>query len=61
MDGSSAQRQSSSGKSVCRRKETIIESYSRLRIVDLASVGPVGRSATDARFFYFATVFWLIP
>lgn len=29
--------------------------------VDLGSFGPVGTSATEARFFHFATVFWLIP
>lgn len=29
--------------------------------VDLGSFGPVGRSATEARLFHFATVFWLIP
>src|SRR5580704_16938057 len=27
----------------------------------LASLGPVGRSATVSRCFHFATVFWLIP
>lgn len=27
----------------------------------MASLGPVGTSATDDRFFHFATVFWLIP
>ena len=29
--------------------------------VDLGSFGPVGRSATEVRFFHLATVFWLIP
>ncbi len=28
--------------------------------VDLASFGPVGRLATEVRFFPLATVFWLI-
>ena len=29
--------------------------------VDLASLGPVGMSATEVRCFHLATVFWLIP
>lgn len=29
--------------------------------VDLGSLGPVGRSATEVRSRYLATVFWLIP
>ena len=29
--------------------------------VDLRLLGPVGRSATEVRFFHLATVFWLIP
>jgi len=29
-------------------------------IVDFACLGPVGRSATEVRFFHLATVFWLI-
>ena len=29
--------------------------------VDLATLGPVGRSAVAVRFFHLATVFWLIP
>jgi hypothetical protein len=28
---------------------------------DFASVGPVGRSLTELRFFHLATVFWLMP
>jgi hypothetical protein len=28
--------------------------------VERGSFGPVGRSATEVRFFHFATVFWLI-
>ena len=31
------------------------------RTVDLASLGPVGRSPTAVRFFHLATVFWLMP
>ena len=31
------------------------------RTVECASFGPVGTSATDDRFFHFATVFWLMP
>ncbi len=29
--------------------------------VDLVSLGPVGRSATELRFFHLATVFGLMP
>jgi hypothetical protein len=29
--------------------------------VEPASLGPVGKSATELRFFHLATVFWLIP
>ena len=43
------------------RKATITASSSMLRTVEAASLGPVGRSATDPRFFHFATVFGLIP
>ena len=39
----------------------MIASSSMERTVDLASLGPVGRSATILRCFHFATVFWLIP
>jgi hypothetical protein len=28
---------------------------------DLGAFGPFGRSATEARFFHLATVFWLTP
>jgi len=28
---------------------------------DFASVGPVGRSLTELRFFHLATIFWLMP
>ena len=35
--------------------------FSMLSTVEAASLGPVGRSATDPRFFHFATVFGLIP
>ena len=31
------------------------------RTVDLASLGPVGRSATEPRFFHLATVYGLMP
>ena len=37
----------------------MIASSSMERTVDLASLGPVGRSATILRCFHFATVFWL--
>lgn len=39
----------------------MIASSSSDNIVDLGSRGPVGKSATDGRFFHLATVFWLIP
>jgi hypothetical protein len=35
----------------------IIASSSIARTVDFGSFGPVGRSATELRFFHFATVF----
>ena len=47
-------------RSVCLRKATITASSSMLRTVEAASLGPVGRSATDPRFFHLATVFGLI-
>ena len=43
------------------RKATMIASSSNDRTVEWASFGPVGRSATEDRFFHFATVFWLKP
>jgi hypothetical protein len=43
------------------RKATMIASSSMERTVDLASLGPVERSATVSRYLHFATVFWLIP
>src|SRR5215831_13793987 len=42
------------------RIATIIAPSSMERTVDLASLGPVGRSAAVSRCFHFATVFWLI-
>jgi hypothetical protein len=39
----------------------MIASSSTDSTVDFGSFGPVGRSATELRFFHFATVFWLIP
>ncbi len=39
----------------------MIASSSMERTVDLASLGPVGLSATVSRCFHLATVFWLIP
>lgn len=38
----------------------MIASSSSDNIVDLGSRGPVGKSATDGRFFHLATVFWLM-
>jgi hypothetical protein len=46
---------------VCFRNATTIASSSIDSTVDLASFGPVGRSATDVRLFHLATVFWLMP
>ena len=40
---------------------TITASSSTDSTVDLACLGPVGRSATEDRFFHLETVFWLIP
>ena len=39
----------------------ITASSSTVRTVDPASLGPVGRSETDVRFFHLATVLGLIP
>ncbi|TCT02053.1 hypothetical protein EDC64_10849 [Aquabacter spiritensis] len=39
----------------------MIASFSIDSTVDVGSLGPVGRSATEIRFFLSATVFWLIP
>jgi hypothetical protein len=46
---------------VCRRKATTIASSSIDSTVDVGSLGPVGKSATELRFFHLATVFGLIP
>jgi hypothetical protein len=43
------------------RKATTIASSSIDNIVDVGCLGPVGRSATERRFFHLATVFGLIP
>jgi hypothetical protein len=59
--GCSARRQSSSGKSVWRRKATAIASSSGVRTVDFGSLGPVGTSATEVRFRHVATVFRFTP
>ena len=52
---------SSSGKSVCLRKATMIASSSIESTVDFASFGPVFKSATEPRFFHLATVLGLMP
>ena len=39
----------------------MIASCSTVSTVDFASLGPVGRSVVEVRFFHLATVFWLIP
>ena len=39
----------------------MIASSSMERTVDLASLGPVGRSATILRCFHYATVVWFNP
>ena len=56
-----AERQSSSGSSVCRWKAMITASCSIDSTVDLATFGPVARSAVEVRRFHLATVFWLMP
>lgn len=38
----------------------MMASFSSDKLVDFGSLGPVGRSATEPRFFHFATVFGLI-
>ena len=38
----------------------MIASSSGVSTVDLGSVGPVGTSATEVRFFHLATVFWFV-
>ena len=43
------------------RKATMIASSSTVRTVDFGAFGPVFRSAVEARFFHFPTVFGLIP
>lgn len=57
MLGCSAQRQSSSGSSVCLRKATTAASSATDNTVEHGCVGPVGKSATEVRFFHFVTVF----
>jgi hypothetical protein len=42
------------------QKATMMASFSSDKLVDFGSLGPVGRSATEPRFFHFATVFGLI-
>jgi hypothetical protein len=42
-------------------KATITASFSADSTVDRGSVGPVFRSATEDRFFHFATIFGLTP
>ena len=39
----------------------MIASSSTDSTVDFGSFGPVGRSATEARFLHLATVFWIDP
>ena len=39
----------------------MMASSSSDKLVNFGSFGPVGRSTTEPRFFYFATVFGLIP
>jgi len=54
-------KQSSSGNKVCLRNATMIASSSADNTVDVGSFGPVFLSATELRFFHFATVLGLIP
>jgi hypothetical protein len=53
-------RSSQNATSVCLRKATMMASSSSDKLVDFGSFGPVERSATEPRFFHFATVFGLI-
>src|SRR4051794_26308220 len=55
--GWSAYKQSSSGRSVCRRKPTMTASSSIDSTVDRGSFGPVRRSTTELRAFHLRTVF----
>src|SRR4051794_17119356 len=57
--GGSAYKQSSSGRSVCRRKPTMTASSSIDSTVDRGSFGPVRRSTTELRAFHLRTVFWI--
>ena len=57
----SAWRQSSSGKSACRRKATITASSSTVSTVEVGFFGPVGTSAAELRLLHFATVLRLTP
>jgi hypothetical protein len=50
----------SSGYKVCRRKATMMASSSIDNVVDLATLGPMGRSMTDVRRFHLAPVFGLM-
>ena len=59
--GCKAYRQSSGGKSVCRRKATMTASSSSPRTVERSSLGPVLRSSSVCRFRHLATVFGSIP
>lgn len=59
--GLNAKRQSSSGRSVWRRKATIIASSSAEIVVERISLGPIGASAVVARLRHFYTVVGLTP
>jgi hypothetical protein len=48
---------SSSGSSVCRRRAKMMVFSSTERMIELASLGPAGRSATVSRLFHFGLVF----
>lgn len=49
------------GGRLVRRKATMMASSSLDSVVDLACLGPMGRSLTDARLFHLTTVLGLIP
>jgi hypothetical protein len=61
IEGWRAERPSSNGSSLCRRKATINASCSRPRVVACGSAGPLFRSATEVRLRHFRTVTGLIP
>jgi intracellular septation protein len=56
-----AQRQSSSARSLCRRKATIMACSATLRVVACGSAGPMGISAVVSRWLHFCAVVGRMP